>query len=270
VRKIGGSAGAPCRPRRPAGARSGPAALALALAAAALTLTACESSQEKNAQLAKAAKVVEAKALAKGAAAVRASQITRPSTKVAVTGVTLLRSSEGLATVVTLHNRTGRALREVPVKVTVSDAHGRQLYTNATPGQAAPLVSAALIPAHGTLDWIDDQIPPESAAASASAEAGEGSSAAGPAPLIAVQGAHLVEDPTNGPGAEGLIANHSAVPQHELVVYAVARRAGKIVAGGRAVLPEAAAKSTTRFQLFFIGSPQGAKLLVAAPPSTLR
>ncbi|HXB15589.1 MAG TPA: hypothetical protein VNV44_07565 [Solirubrobacteraceae bacterium] len=235
-----------------------------------LALTGCESSQEKNAQLARAAKAVEAKALAKGAAAARASQITHPSTKVTVAGVTLLRSSEGLATVVTLHNRTATALREVPVKVTVRDARGRQLYTNATPGQAAPLVSAALVPAHATLDWIDDQIPPESAAASASAEAGEASSAPGAAPLIAVQGAHVIEDPTNGPGAEGLVANRSALTQHELVVYAVAERAGKVVAAGRAVLPEASANSTTRFQLFFIGNPQGGKLLVTAPPSTLR
>ena len=237
---------------------------------AALALCGCESSQEKNAKLAKAAKAVEAKALAKGAAAARASQITHPSTKVAVTAVTLLHSSEGLATVVTLHNRTGTALREVPVKVTVSDAHGGRLYTNATPGQAAPLVSAALLPAHGTLEWIDDQIPPEPGAASASAEVGEAPSAPGRAPAIAVQGAHFSEDPTNGPGAEGLVDNRSTMTQHELVVYAVAARAGQIVAAGRAVLPEASAQSTTRFQLFFIGNPQGGKLLVAAPPSTLR
>jgi hypothetical protein len=275
-----GSAGAPCRPRkgsvgarcRPrkgsAGAPRRPPTVAV-VALAAIALLGCESSQEKNAKLEKAAKPREAAALAKGAAAERARRITHPSTKVAVTGVTLLRSSEGLATVVTLHNRTGTALREVPVKVLVSDAHGRQIYTNATPGQSPPLVSAALIRAHGTLEWIDDQIPPDGAASRASAIAGEAPAAGRGAPVLQVQGAHMVEDPSSGAGAEGQVVNRSAVTQRELVVYATARRAGKIVAAGRAVVPEAGAHASTRFQLFFIGDPHGARLEASAPPSTL-
>jgi hypothetical protein len=235
----------------------------------ALALAGCESSQEKNAKLEKAAKPLEAAALAKSAAAERARRITHASTKVAVTGVTLLHSSEGLATVVTLHNKGASALREVPIKVTVSDAHHRRLYTNATPGQAVLLVSAAYIPAHGTLQWIDDQIPPEAGATSATALVGEAPAASAHAPILAVQGAHMTEDPSSGPGAEGQVVNHSAVSQHELVVYAVAERGSKIVAAGRAVVPEAAASTSTRFQLFFIGEPQGAHLVIAAPPSTL-
>jgi hypothetical protein len=237
---------------------------------AALALAGCESSQDKNAKLEKAAKKREAAALAQGAAAERARAITRPGKKVAVADVTLLHSSEGLATVVTLRNRTGTALREVPVKVVVDDAAGRQLYTNATPGQSPPLVSVALIPARARVNWIDDQIPPQSAAAKASAIAGEASPAPGPAPKLTVRGVQLVEDVSSGPGAEGEVVNGSDVTQHELVVYAVAERGGRIVAAGRAVLPEAAARGATRFQLFFIGDPHGAKLTVTAPPSTLR
>jgi hypothetical protein len=273
-------AGARCRPRRErAGTRrplwKGPGgapcrALPLAtVALAALALAGCESSQEKNAKLEKGAKRIEAAAIAKGAAAERARRITHPSAKVAVTGVTLLHATEGLATVVTLHNKSATALREVPVKVTVSDAAGHQLYTNATPGQSAPLVSVAYIPAHGTLHWIDDQIPPQSGATRASALAGEAPAAGGRAPVLSVQGAHAIEDPSSGAGAEGQVVNHSAVTQRELVVYAVAERAGKIVAAGRAVLPQAAAEASARFQLFFIGEPHGAHLVVTAPPSTL-
>jgi hypothetical protein len=241
-----------------------------ALSLAALVLAGCESSQEKNAQLEKAAKRVEAAAVAKGAAAERARRITHPSTKIAVTGVTLLHSSEGLATVVTLRNHSNTAVREVPVKVTVTDSQGKQLYTNATPGQAAPLVSVALIPAHGTFEWIDDQIPPQSSATGASAIVGEAPAAPGKAPALHAQGVHAIEDPSSGPGAEGQIVNSSAVTQRELVVYAVARRGGKIVAAGRAVVPEAAAGGSTRFQLFFIGEPRGAQIAVSVPPSVLQ
>jgi outer membrane murein-binding lipoprotein Lpp len=253
--------------RGPAGTASRPVALAVAVLAV-LALAGCESSQDKNAKLEKAAKALEAKTLAKSAAAERASQITQPSRKVAVTGVTLLRSKEGLATVVTLHNRTGTPLREVPVKVVVRDASGRQLYTNAIPGQSAALVAAALIPAHGTLQWIDDQIPPQAGASRATAIAGE-APAAGAAPELRVTGAHIVDDPSSGPGAEGEVLNRSGVSQRELVVYAIARRGGSVVAAGRALVPEAAAHSSARFQLFFVGDPHGGTLEVSAPASTL-
>jgi hypothetical protein len=245
-----------------------PAAAPAALAA--LALIGCESSQDKNAKLEKSAKRREAAVLARGAAAERARAITQPGRQVAVAHVTLLHSAEGLAVVVTLQNRTGTTVRDVPVKIVVRDARGRWLYTNATPGQSPALVSVALIPPHGRVDWIDDQIPPQSAAARASAIAGEASPAPRTAPRLTVRGAHLTEDPSSGPGAEGEIANGSAVTQHELVVYAVAARGGRVVAAGRAVLPEAAPHAATRFQLYFIGDPRGAKLTVTAPPSALR
>src|SRR2546421_11938887 len=50
-----------------------------------------------------------------------------------------------------------------------------------------------------------------------------------------------VEDPANGPSEEGALANESHTAQQELVIYAIARRAQRIVAAGRAVLPEAPA-----------------------------
>jgi hypothetical protein len=65
--------------------------------------------------------------------------------------------------------------------------------------------------------------------------------------------------------AEGEVANHSPLAQGELVVYALARRSGKIVAAGRAVVPVLAAGATKRFQIFFIGNAKGAQLQVTAP-----
>jgi hypothetical protein len=46
-------------------------------------------------------------------------------------------------------------------------------------------------------------------------------------------------------------------------------RGGRIVAAGRAVLPEVGAGQRAPFQVFFIGSPQGAQLQASAPPTTL-
>ena len=70
--------------------------------------------------------------------------------------------------------------------------------------------------------------------------------------------------------SKATVVNRSAVDQRELVVYALARRGGKVVAAGRAVLPQAAGSgSSTRFQLFLVGDPTGARLEFEPPPTLL-
>ena len=123
-------------------------------------------------------------------------------------------------------------------------------------------MSAALLPAHATSTWIDDQVQAAGTPASVSAKVGEGQAVTGAIPSIAVAGAHLSEGQV-----EGSVVNRSQVGQRELVVDAIARRAGKIVAAGRAVVPQAEAGSSTHFQAFLIGSAQGAQLDVSAPAS---
>jgi hypothetical protein len=91
----------------------------------------------------------------------------------------------------------------------------------------------------------------------------------GSLPRIVVESVHQIEDPSNGLGAAGTIVNRSRISQRSLVVFVIARRAGRIVAGGRAVLPDVAAGSSIPFQVFFIGDPRGAQLQASAPATTL-
>ena len=86
---------------------------------------------------------------------------------------------------------------------------------------------------------------------------------------IGIEQAKIFEESPTSTGAEGNIVNHSSVSQQELLVDALARRGGKIVAAGRAVLQQVPAGATTRFQTFFIGPSKGAQLQVSAPPTTL-
>lgn len=240
----------------------------LALALVACALSGCETTAEKSAKLEREAKSRPGY----GRIAQKGLSISTQSTAIRVLGTAVVSSSEGNAVVVTLRNDSSRAMREVPVEVTLHDSHGVALYTNSTAGLAHTLVSASLIGAGGELEWIDDQIPRSGgsgAPTSATARIGEGEPVAGPIPQISVQGAHLIEDPANGIGAKGAVVNHSALTQTELVVYAVARRAGRIVAAGRAVLAQVPAGASTPFQLFFIGDPRGARLYLQAPPSTV-
>jgi hypothetical protein len=235
-----------------------------ALALVALALTACESNQERSAKLERAAETYKGEAARRRALAQRALTITRVSKKIEIVSTDIVRGREGDAAIVTLRNTSNTTLSDVPVQINVRNARGTSLYTNDIPGLSPTLASVALIPAHTVLTWIDDQVQASGLPVSVSAKVGEGTpSPNAAAPELSVQGAHLAEGET-----EGSVVNHSQVSQQELVVNALARRAGKIVAAGRAVLPAASAGAATPFQIFFVGSPTGAQLEVSAPATT--
>lgn len=234
-----------------------------ALVLAALALAACESNQERNAALKKARYPQEVEEARRRALAQRALTITRQSTRVKVVTTAVVHGTEGDAAIVTLHNTSSTALSHVPIQITVRDANGASVYTNAVPGLSPTLASVALIPAHAVLTWIDDQVQATGTPASVSAKVGEGTPVSGAISRLNVTGAHLSEAQ-----AEGNVVNSSSVTQQELVVDAVARRGGKIVAAGRAVIANAAAGASMPFQIFFVGNPAGAQLEVTAPTTT--
>jgi len=236
--------------------------MALALGGIALAglLGGCETTAEKSAQLEKTAhhaRVSEA-----------GLSIAHASAAVRVTSATLVHGREGAAAVVTLRNDSTRALKHVPIAITVRDAHGSTVFQNNAPGLEAALTTLALLPAQGEATWVDDQVPTTGAPASVSAVVGEAPAASGPVPQIDVTGVHAGEE--NGSViAAGTVRNRSNVTQQSLVVYVLARRSGRIIAAGRAVLPEVGAGASLPFQAFLQGSPSGAHLQAGAPASTL-
>jgi hypothetical protein len=236
-----------------------------ALVLAALALTACESNQERSAKLEQAAKRHSHEVGQQQAVAQRALEIKQASTKIEVTSAAVVHTTQGAAAVLTLRNSSGVALRDVPIQINVVDAHGTSLFKNDSAGTSATLVSAALVPAHGAISWIDDQVDATGGVPSGVvATVGEGTPTSGAVPQLQVQGAHLAE----AGEAEGSVANHSRVNQQELVVYAVARRGATVVAAGRAVLANAAAGSSTPFQVYFVGNPAGARIEYSAPATS--
>ncbi len=237
----------------------------LALVTVALAVGGCESSQEKSAQLERAAKVERARNPAQASRGLTIAQVSR---EVQVVATQVVHSSEGTAAVVTLRNTSAHALRDVPIAVTVKSAHGATLYQNNAPGLEAALTSVPLLAPGADATWIDDQVQASEAPASVSAVVGEAPQAPANVPKVSISGVHQTEEGGSS-GAAGTVHNDSAVAQQGLIVYALARRGGRIVAAGRAVLSEVAAHSSSPFQVLFIGSAAGAKLEVSAPPSTL-
>jgi hypothetical protein len=230
---------------------------------ATLALTGCETTAEKSARAERAAK------LAGGQLAQKGLSISRESREVSVVSASVVHGSEGTAAVVTLRNASPHALRAVPIAITVTDARGAKLFANDAPGLESTLVSVPSLPAHGELVWVDDQLPSNGAPVSVRARLGEASTVAGRLPRLVVGAVHLMEDPTNGIGAAGTVGNRSGIAQRNVAVFVVAIRGSRVVAAGKAVLPEVAAGATSSFQVFFVGDPRGARLQASAPPTTL-
>jgi hypothetical protein len=81
-----------------------------------------------------------------------------------------------------------------------------------------------------------------------------------------VSGVRLEPDPGGAITAVGRVVVASPIPQDRLAIYATARRGGRVVAAGRAVVPLLKpGPKGARFTIFFVGDPRGARLHVDAP-----
>jgi hypothetical protein len=234
----------------------------LALVLSALALSGCETTAEESARLERAAKHT-------ALSAERGLTIRHASRYVKVLSTQILHSGEQTAAIVTLRNTSAHALRDAPLAITVHDAHGTALFKNDAPGLEAALTSVALLPPGAQTVWIDDQVQASGTPTGVTALVGEGHRTSSAAPRLQISDVHRIEDPASGPGAAGTVTNESAITQHSLAIYALARRGSRIVAAGRAVLPEVAAHGSGSFEIFFVGKAAGAQLQLSAQPSNL-
>jgi len=230
------------------------------LALAALALAGCETTQEESARL---EKVAHAKKVAKRKEELR---VTTASRTLKVLAASVVHSSEGSAVVIAVAN-SGRAQREAPLQFSIAQG-GSSPVTNTGPGLSHSLTSLAYVPAHGTAVWVDDQVTLGGSPGAVTVKLGEGSPLPGAPPQVTL-GTHRLEQEGAGESLSGTVTNDSAIEQHELVVYAVAKRGTRTVAAGRAVISALAPHSSANYQAFLLGAPtHGARLALSAPPTT--
>jgi hypothetical protein len=232
------------------------------LLVAALALSACQTTQELSAQRAKEAKkLVNQKGLT----------VSRENPNVAIGITSVLQDKNGIAAVVELRNKGSEPQAGLPVSIAVTDAAGKPLYRNDVAGLEDSLVSMALLAKGEDAFWVNNQVTAAGKPAKVQAKVGAAKGKV-PAqvPSFAISGVRLESD-SDGVFVTGSIVNRSKVAQKRLTIFCVARKGSKIVAAGRAILdalPAAGAKPT-KFTVFFIGNPKGAKLSFAAPPTVL-
>lgn len=222
-------------------------------------LSGCQTTAEHSAELEKSAKHERL--------ALQGVSVSREDRSVRVLGSTVVHSSAGTAVVVRLRNTSKHALVNAPIEITVRDAKAGVLFQNNQPGADPALARVSLLEAGRETVWVDDQVQAAGAPVSASAVVGRGAPASGSVPRMSVSGTKASGEGEEA-GATGTVTNGSKVAQAHLVVYAVARRGRRIVAAGRAVLPEVAPGASVPFQAYFVGDPSGAKIEASAPPTT--
>ena len=230
-------------------------------ALAVLALPGCASTQEKSARLARAARERPQE---------RGVQVTKANPGVRVVSTSVVHDQYGTAAVVELRSRARKPQAAMPISIVVNGAGGRRLFANDGAGLAATLTHVPLLRPREHAFWVNDQVIADKAK---SVEAKVGAPTAQPAgkpPTLTFKGSLRLEQDPDGAYTQGHVANDSAVDQRQLVIYAVARRGGKVVAAGRAGIERLPARKTRLFKVFWIGNPAGAKVSVFAPPTVLK
>jgi len=225
----------------------------------ALACYGCQTTAQHSAELEKQAKHTKL--------ALRGVSVRRENPSVKVLQSTVVHSGEGAAVVVTLRNTSSDALENAPIEITVRDAKGGVLFENNQPGEDPSLTKVSLLAPGAQTLWVDDQVQASGVPAGASALVGEATRASASVPQMSVSATNMSGEGGEA-GAAGTVANRSKVVQQHLVVYAVARKGGRIVAAGRAVLPEVSPGASAPFQVYFVGDPSGAQIEASAPPTT--
>jgi hypothetical protein len=164
-----------------------------------------------------------------------------------------------------------RSVVWAPIDVTLKDAKGAVIAKNNVEGANPTLVRVPSLPAGGQAFYVNDQLvpdPPEAAPVSADVVLGGEMRPLTPPPApLETRNAQLVADPDLGASFTGEVVNSTTVRQEQLIVQAIVRKAGKVVAAGTAIVVGLDPGLSAEFTGFFVGDPTGGELDVIVPPS---
>ena len=95
-----------------------------------------------------------------------------------------------------------------------------------------------------------------------------GETVSGEPPEVSVSEPKLEGDPYTGVAAGGEVVNESGEDIERVLLYAVARKGGKLVAAGRgAIEPLKDKPKPVPYNIYFIGDPKGAEVTVTQFPT---
>jgi hypothetical protein len=223
--------------------------------AAAVALGGCQSTVQK------AKKVAASSAAAFGGPA---HGVDATDATIKVLASTIVRDANGTAVVVELRNTGSRVVGNAPIDVDLRDRAGKSVFRNDAAGLAASLTHVPALPAGARVTWVDDQVTPTATPRRVIVRVGRGRPGVDAAPAPTASRAALSGDPTSGIQASGTVRNPSEVALRDVTVSVVARRDGRIVAAGRAVVDRLAPEQSAPYHAYLIGDPGHSRLQIGA------
>lgn len=245
-----------------AGCRIGRVVFGFPVLAAAVVATGCQSTQDKSAEIAASLPDIKQE---------KPLTIDRASPDIKVLDSKIVSSQGESAVIVTLQNKSDKALLDAPILIDVLDAGGQSVFRNDTPGIEPALASIPLIKPGEKLDWVHNQVLAAGEPDSVRVKVGAtGETFKGPLPDIEVRDAKLETDAVSGVNAAGVALNRTKQVQERLLIYGIARRGGKVVAAGRAAIENMKPGKSRTYHIFLIGDPKGAEISVDSFPTLAR
>jgi hypothetical protein len=232
---------------------------AAVVALAVVGLVACESTQDKSAEIeAGSGELLEQEGF----------EVTEESGTVEVLSSTVLTDQYGTAVAVELRNNSNETLTNVPVALDVKDAQGKSVYTNEIEGLDQTLTSVPVIEAGEETVWVNDEILANGEPKSVHVTVGESTEEPPPeVPPVEVSEPQVRTDPVSGVEATGTVTNESGEDLQFVYLYGVAKEGDQIVAAGRGLIDRLRTEAKPSYHVFFIGDPEGAEVTVGPAPT---
>ncbi len=233
----------------------------LIVAFVAIVLVGCETTMEKSARL---------EVLGADLAKPEKIEIGSVNRDIEVLDKAILTDQYGTAIVVRVKNVGTQPQVDVPIQIDVKDQKGKSIFRNDTEGLEDGLLNLQVIEPGQETWWVHDQVFPNGKPASVDVAIGQPEARPPESvPEIVPSKPEVNVDPVSGVEVQGKVVNESAVEQVDMLIYAVATKAGKVVAAGRGLIPALKTdEKGERYNIFFIGNPKGASIDVFATPNT--
>jgi hypothetical protein len=202
-------------------------------------------------------------------AALETTRVRSPNPLVRASAPSTLRSGGRTALIVSVTNRSGHAVTDLPISVGYTTANGTTVYLNSSANLSYFGAHLPAIRAGRTLTWVyttRSRVP-----VGVQTFARVGRRPAAPA-LLTDMGVRIGVDYRSAARGRSLtvrLQNSTGVPQYELQVYAYARRDGHYVAAGNATVADLDSGASDRLRLSLVGVSTD-NLHVAAIPTILQ
>jgi hypothetical protein len=213
----------------------------------------CQSTQDKNAELAASLGPVKQE---------EGLEIDETSRDVEALDTTLLTDQYGSAAAVLLRNNSEETLVDVPIGLNVLDAKGNSIFKNDLPGLEGPLVSMPLLRPGETTYWVHDEVLADDGESAKVTIGASKKTLEEELPEVEVEQPEIQIDPTSGVQADGIVINNSDETIPEVLFYGVAVDGDEVVAAGRGAVEELKPGRRRHYDIFFIGDPREGELTV--------